>query len=113
MAKPKAPQFPGTTTTTIPRDMRQIENGTGNVYESISVIAKRANQIGAKLKEELASQMQEYINDNDNLEEVHENREQIELSISYEKLPKPTIIATEEFLSGKVYHRNPARDDQK
>lgn len=113
MAKPKAPQFPGVPGTTVPRDLRQIEQGTTNVYESIAVISKRANQIGSKLKEELNTQMQDFVNDSDNLEEIHENREQIELSMAYERLPKPTLIATEEFLNGKVYHRNPARDDQK
>ncbi|MBI3232556.1 MAG: DNA-directed RNA polymerase subunit omega [Bacteroidetes bacterium] len=113
MAKPKAPLFPNVSTTTIPRDMKKLEGSTENVYEAITIIAKRANQVGAKLKEELQNQMQEYVNDSDNLEEVHENRDQIELSMAYEKLPKPTLIATDEFLNGKVYHRNPARDDQK
>lgn len=113
MAKPKAPLFPNVPNSTIPRDMKKIEGDTQNIYEAISIIAKRSNQIASKLKEEMQGQMQEYVNDSDNLEEVHENREQIELSMAYERLPKPTIIATEEFLNGKVYHRNPAKDDQK
>ncbi len=96
---------------TISRDMRKIDEKTGNIYESLVVIAKRANQISSALKEELNSKLSEFASDSDNLEEVFENREQIEISTYYEKLPKPTLQATEEFLAGKVYHRNPAKEN--
>lgn len=96
--------------TTIARDLRKLEKGTENIYESIAVIAKRANQIGADLKEELHAKLDEFNNDSDTLEEVFENREQIEISMHYERLPKPTLIATEEFLEDKVYFRNPEKE---
>lgn len=95
---------------TIPRDVRDIEDKTGNIYESLVIIAKRANQISAQLKDELHNKLSEFATDNDTLEEVFENREQIEISTHYEKLPKPTVIATEEFLIDKVYHRNPSKE---
>lgn len=95
---------------TIPRDLRDLEDGTGNLYESLVVVAKRANQISSQLKEELHTKLSEFATDNDTLEEIFENREQIEISTHYEKLPKPTVIAIEEFLDGKVYHRNPSKE---
>lgn len=95
---------------TIPRDVRELEDKTGNIYESLVVVAKRANQISSQLKEELHNKLSEFATDNDTLEEVFENREQIEISTHYEKLPKPTVIATEEFLGDKVYHRNPSKE---
>lgn len=95
---------------TIPRDVRKMEDPSGNLYESLVVIAKRANQISAQLKEELHNKLSEFATDNDTLEEVFENREQIEISTYYEKLPKPTVIATEEYLAGKVYYRNPNKE---
>ncbi len=95
---------------TIPRDVRDLENPTGNLYESLVIISKRANQISSQIKEELHNKLSEFATDNDTLEEVFENREQIEISTYYEKLPKPTVIATEEFLGGKVYHRNPNKE---
>jgi DNA-directed RNA polymerase subunit K/omega len=96
-------------TTTITRDVRNLDQDTDNVYESLVIIAKRANQIASITKEELNGKLSEFITSNDNLEEIFENREQIEISKYYEKLPKPTLTATEEFLSGKVYHRNPSK----
>jgi DNA-directed RNA polymerase subunit K/omega len=92
-------------TSIIPRDVRKIEEKTGNVYESIVVIAKRANQIAAQLKEELHNKLQNFDNESDTLEEIFENREQIEISAQYERMPKPTLIATEEFLADKVYFK--------
>ena len=74
------------------------------------VIAKRSNQIAAEMKQDLEKKLQEFASFNDNLEEVFENREQIEISRYYEKLPKPTLIATQEYTEDKVYHRNPARE---
>jgi len=97
-------------TTTITRDVRNLDKDTANVYESLVVIAKRANQIAAITKEELNGKLSEFVTSNDNLEEIFENREQIEISKYYEKLPKPTLVATEEFLEGKVYHRNPSKE---
>ncbi|GAB3530650.1 DNA-directed RNA polymerase subunit omega [Pontibacter brevis] len=85
---------------------------TGNVYMSVAVISKRANQISVKLKEELNSKLAEFATTVDNLEEVFENREQIEISKYYERLPKPTNLAVEEFLEGKVYVRNPEDEPQ-
>jgi DNA-directed RNA polymerase subunit K/omega len=95
---------------TIPRDLRQVEAITGNIYESLTVMTKRANQINAELKEELNTKLQEFASFTDNLEEVFENREQIEISRYYERLSKPTLIAYEEFVEGQIYYRNPARE---
>lgn len=104
MVKTNAPS------TTIPRDLTEFEKGTGNLYEALAVISKRANQISAQTKEELHNKLQEFASDSDSLEEVFENREQIEISTYYERQPKSTLIATEEFLQGKVYFRNPAKE---
>ncbi len=92
---------------TITRDLREFDAKTGNTYEAISIISKRANQISAELKEELTNKLQEFASNTDNLEEIFENREQIEISKFYEKLPKPSSIAVQEFIDGKVYFRNP------
>ena len=98
-------------TTTITRDMIKLCHGDeDNVYETVMVIAKRSNQIAAEMKQDLEKKLQEFASFNDNLEEVFENREQIEISRYYEKLPKPTLIATQEYTEDKVYHRNPARE---
>ncbi|HTL81912.1 MAG TPA: DNA-directed RNA polymerase subunit omega [Bacteroidia bacterium] len=97
--------------TTVTRDLRQIDAPTGNLYESVAIISKRANQISAELKEELTGKLNEFATHTDNLEEVFENREQIEISKFYERLPKPTSVAAQEFLEGKVYFRNAAKDN--
>lgn len=97
--------------TTIPRDLPKLEDETHNLYESLAIIAKRANQISVQMKEELHAKLAEFATESDNLEEVFENREQIEIASFYERLPKPTLIATEEFLEGKVYFRNPAKEN--
>ncbi|MBL4755592.1 MAG: DNA-directed RNA polymerase subunit omega [Flavobacteriales bacterium] len=81
------------------------ERNTENIYESIVVMAKRANQISAEMKEELDSKLAEFATSSDNLEEVFENREQIEISKFYERLPKPSLIARDEFLNDKIYIR--------
>jgi len=96
--------------TTVTRNLRDYDKETGNVYESLVVIAKRANQISSELKEELNGKLSEFNTASDNLEEIFENREQIEISKYYERLPKPTLIAVNEFLEKKIYHRNPARE---
>lgn len=93
--------------TTITRDVDKLEARTGNVYESIVVISKRANQIAVEMKEELTSKLQEFATHTDNLEEVFENREQIEISRHYEKLPKPVAIAIQEYSEGGTYFRYP------
>lgn len=97
-------------TSTITRDVRQLDVETENIYESLVIIAKRANQISNNLKEELNGKLSEFASSNDNLEEIFENREQIEISKHYERLPKPTLIAVDEFLNGKIYHRNPSKE---
>ena len=97
-------------TNTVTRDMMKLSVDTGNVYETVMIIAKRANQIGAEMKQDLEKKLQEFASFNDNLEEVFENREQIEISRYYEKLPKPTLIAAQEYEEGNVYYRNPAKD---
>ncbi|MDE6145019.1 MAG: DNA-directed RNA polymerase subunit omega [Muribaculaceae bacterium] len=95
---------------TVTRDMVKLSEDTGNVYETVAIIAKRANQIAEQMKHDLDKKLQEFASLNDSLEEVSENREQIEISRYYEKLPKPTLIAAQEYEEGKVYSRNPARD---
>lgn len=91
----------------VTRDIRRFDGVTGNIYEAVAIMSKRANQIGSEIKEELAGKLQEFSSHTDNLEEVFENREQIEISKHYEKLPKPTLISIQEFLEDKVYYRNP------
>lgn len=98
---------------TVTRDLVELGQETGNVYETLSIIGKRANQIAAEMREDLAKKLAEFSPLNDSLEEVSENREQIEISRYYEKLPKPTLIATQEYIDGKLYYRNPAKDRNK
>ncbi|MCM1348151.1 MAG: DNA-directed RNA polymerase subunit omega [Firmicutes bacterium] len=95
---------------TVTRDLIELSEDTGNVYETVCVIAKRSNQIAAEMKHDLEKKLQEFASLNDNLEEVSENREQIEISRYYEKLPKPTLIATQEYIEGKIHYRNPSKD---
>jgi len=95
---------------TITRSLRDLEESTGNVYEAVAVIAKRSNQIASKVKEELNSKLAEFATPADTLEEVYENREQIEISRQYERMPKPTLQATEEFKQGKIYYRNDSKN---
>ena len=94
---------------TVTRDMMELCADTGNV----SIIGKRANQISVEIKSDLSKKLSEFASYNDNLEEVFENREQIEISRYYEKLPKPTLIATQEYVEGKIYYRNPAKEKEK
>ena len=97
---------------TVTRDIIALSNDTGNVYETLRIIGKRANQISVEMKNDLEKKLQEFASYNDNLEEVFENREQIEISRYYEKLPKPTLIATQEYLEGKVYYKNPTKEKE-
>lgn len=94
-------------TNTVTRDVMTLSDETGNIYESVVIIAKRANQISAEMKRELNQKLQEFATASDSLEEVFENSEQIEISRYYEKLPKPTLLATEEFLDNRIYYRTP------
>jgi DNA-directed RNA polymerase subunit K/omega len=98
---------------TIPRNIDQLAQETGNIYESVMILAKRSNQIASELKEELNQKLSEFASYTDNLEEVFENREQIEISKFYERLPKSTLIATQEFIEDGIYHRNPMKDSRK
>ena len=95
---------------TVTRNVMDLCDETGNIYESVAIIAKRANQIAIQIKEDLSKKLAEFASYNDSLEEVFENREQIEISRYYEKLPKPTLLATQEFVEGKVYWRDPQKD---
>lgn len=99
-------------TTTITRNMAELNDPTENIYESVAIIAKRANQIAQEIKEELNSKIEEFATPSDNLEEVFENREQIELAKYYENLPKPTLIATNEFLKDQIFSRNPLKEKE-
>lgn len=94
-------------TTTVTYDKNEIEAPTDNIYEAITIIAKRATQISGDLKGELVEKLEEFATYTDSLDEVFENKEQIEVSKFYEKLPKATAIAVEEWLESKIYHRNP------
>lgn len=87
------------------KSLVDIKGMTGNLYESIAIIAKRANQINISLREELHNKLEEFASHTDSLEEVHENKEQIEISKAYEKMPNPAILATQEFMESKVYYR--------
>ncbi len=97
-------------TNTISRDMNTLSEDIGNVYETVKIIAKRANQISVELKSEIEKKLQDFTNTSENIEEVFENREQIEISRFYEKLPKAGLLATQEFIEDKIYYRNPLRE---
>ena len=95
---------------TVTRNIMDLCKDTNNIYESVAIIAKRANQISLQIKEDLSKKLAEFASYNDSLEEVFENREQIEISRYYEKLPKPSLLATQEFVEGKVYWRDPQKE---
>jgi DNA-directed RNA polymerase subunit K/omega len=97
---------------TVTRDLRELDVETDNIYESIVIMGRRANQIASNVKEELHSKLAEFATSNDNLEEIFENREQIEISKHYERMPKPSLIAIDEFLNDKVYYRNPSKEQK-
>jgi|UniRef100_UPI004047681C DNA-directed RNA polymerase subunit K/omega len=94
----------------ITRDLEKIADQTGNIYESIHIVGQRAKQISSTLKEELNNKLSEFASTVDNLEEVFENKEQIEISKFYERMPKPTSLAMEEFVEGKIHHRFPSQE---
>ena len=97
---------------TVTRNIMDLCKDTENIYESVAIISKRANQISVQIKEDLSKKLAEFASYNDSLEEVFENREQIEISRYYEKLPKATLLATQDFVEDKVYWRDPARDQE-
>ena len=101
-----------TETTVVTRQKDQFYKGTGNIYETVAILTKRANQIASEMKEELNKKIEEFATNNDSLEEVFENREQIEIAKFYERLPKPTLIAIHEFLNDQIYFRNPRKENQ-
>jgi DNA-directed RNA polymerase subunit K/omega len=94
---------------TITRNLNSLNNGTENIYETVIVVARRANQIAVEMKQELNKKLEEFASYTDNLEEVFENREQIEISKFYERLPKPALIALQEFEESKIFFRNPEK----
>jgi DNA-directed RNA polymerase subunit K/omega len=93
------------------KSLMDVKAVTGNLYESIAIVSRRANQINISLREELHNKLEEFASHTDSLEEIHENKEQIEISRAYEKMPNPAILATQEFMEGKVYHRRNDESD--
>jgi DNA-directed RNA polymerase subunit K/omega len=87
------------------KNLMDIKMKTGNLYESIAIVAKRANQINITIKEELHNKLEEFASHTDSLEEIHENKEQIEISRAYERMPNPALLATQEFMEDKIYYR--------
>ncbi len=94
------------------QDVMKLSEPVGNVYEMVRIISKRANQLGVEMKQDLDTKLQEFASYSDNLEEVFENHEQIEISRFYEKLPKPSLLAIEEWKEEDIYYRNPAREKE-
>ena len=98
-------------TNAVTRNLRELENETGSIYESIMIISKRANQIAMDIKEDLVRESEQFVSTMDNLEEVFENREQIEIAKYFEHLPKPTLIAVQEYINDEIYIRNPNKEE--
>ena len=105
MSKLRRQQSANTSNVVETKNLTDIKGRTGNLYESIAVIAKRANQINISIKEELHNKLEEFATHTDSLEEIHENKEQIEISKAYERMPNPALLATTEFLEDKIYYR--------
>jgi DNA-directed RNA polymerase subunit K/omega len=105
MSKLRRQLSSGTVNIVETRSLNDIKDRTGNLYESISIVGKRANQINISLKEELHNKLEEFASHTDSLEEIHENKEQIEISRAYERMPNPALLATQEFLDDKIYFR--------
>ena len=95
--------------TTVTRNLDSLNKGTNNIYETVIIVSRRSNQIAVEMKQELNKKLEEFASYTDNLEEVFENREQIEISKFYERLPKPTLIALQEFEESKIFFRNPEK----
>src|SRR6188508_1873262 len=100
----------GTSNIVETKNLNDIKEKTGNLYESISIVGKRANQINISLKEELHNKLEEFASHTDSLEEIHENKEQIEISKAYERMPNPALLASQEFMEDKVYFRRNDED---
>ena len=98
--------------TTVTRNLDLMTKDTANIYETVIIVSRRSNQISVEMKQELNKKLEEFASYTDNLEEVFENREQIEISKYYERMPKPTILAIEEFLEGKVMYRMPDEEEE-
>ncbi len=98
--------------TTVTRNTALFSEMTGNIYETVAVLTKRANQIAAEEKKELHNKIEDFRSSTDALDEMFENREQVDLVRRYERQPKPTLEATEEYLEGDIYYRNPAKENQ-
>ncbi len=96
---------------TVTRNVMDLCEDTQNIYETVAIISKRANQISADIKQELSKKLTEFSTYSDGLDEVFENREQIEISCYYEKLPKPSLIATQEYVDGMVYYRDNSQEE--
>ena len=105
MSKLRRQQSANTSNVVETKNLTDIKEKTGNLYESIAVIAKRANQINISIKEELHNKLEEFASHTDSLEEIHENKEQIEISKAYERMPNPALLATAEFMEDKIYYR--------
>ena len=97
--------------TTITRDTAQFSKGTDNIYETVALLSKRANQIASDMKRELHKKIEEFSSNIDTMDEIYENREQIEVVRHYEQMPKPALVAIEEYLNHELYYRNPAKED--
>ena len=98
--------------TTITRDTSLFSEGSENIYETVAVLSKRSNQIATEMKRELHKKIEEFSSGIDTMDEIYENREQIEVVRHYEMMPKPTLKATQEYLEGELYYRNPAKEDK-
>lgn len=105
MSKLRRQQNANTSNVVETQNLIDVKNKTGNLYESITIIAKRANQINISIKEELHNKLEEFASHTDSLEEIHENKEQIEISKAYERMPNPALLATAEFMEDKIYYR--------
>lgn len=110
MSKLRRQLSASTTNVVEPKNLADLKNKTGNLYESIAIIAKRANQINITIKEELHNKLEEFASHTDSLEEIHENKEQIEISRAYERMPNPSLLATTEFVEDKIYFRRNDED---
>ncbi len=105
MSRQRRQHNTSTTNNVETRDMNKLKEKTGNVYESIAIVARRANQINITMKEELHHKLEEFASHTDSLEEIHENKEQIEISRAYERMPNPSLLAIQEFMEDKVHYR--------
>ena len=99
-------------TTTETRNLSDLSERIGNIYETVRILSKRSNQIAVEMKQDLDAKLQEFASYSDNLEEIFENHEQIEISRFYEKLPKPTLLAIDEWEHDEIYNRNPNREKE-